>query len=244
MIGIDEKENGESKESKKSSEVEDKSAKSQVQSPSSSPCESDGKITVSPSFYINVWNNWFNGMQDWCISRQLWWGHRIPAYIARLKTEGGIPLPPETADTKWYIARSSEEALQQAAADLKVDCSEIELIQDEDVLDTWFSSGLFTFSILGFPNDDLIKRTKDKAAGKVVEDVPKTDLELFYPTTVMETAYDILFFWVARMVMMSLHVLIPEDFGIPSDPSLNPNDPETCYGLIPFGHVFLHSLIR
>ncbi len=123
-----------------------------------------GEVKFVPDNWSHVYNQWLENIQDWCISRQLWWGHRIPAWY----DESG----------RIYVAHSLEEAQQQAGAR--------KLMQDEDVLDTWFSSALWPFSTLGWP-----------------EETP--ELKTFLPTSVLVTGFDIIFFWVARMVMMSLH---------------------------------------
>jgi valyl-tRNA synthetase len=145
-----------------------------------------GRIKIIPERFTKVYNNWLENIQDWCISRQLWWGHRIPAWYG---PEGSI-----------FVARSEAEAYEQAQQQFG---SEVKLEQDPDVLDTWFSSGLWPFSTLGWP-----------------EDTP--DLRRYYPNTVMETGYDILFFWVARMIMSGLEFT----------------------GDVPFRTVYLHGLIR
>ena len=140
-----------------------------------------GHISIVPEHFTKVYLNWMENIRDWCISRQLWWGHRIPV---------------------WYCSCGETiVAVEEPQKCLK--CGSKNLKQDPDVLDTWFSSGLWTHSTLGWP---------DKTA----------DLEYFYPTSVMETAYDILFFWVARMIMMGI-----ENMGEP-----------------PFRYVYLHGLIR
>jgi len=125
-----------------------------------------GDIQFVPKSYENMYFSWMRNIQDWCISRQLWWGHRIPAWYDR--------------DGKVYVGRTEQEVRE------KHDLGDIELHQDEDVLDTWFSSALWTFSTLGWP-----------------EETP--DLKKFHPTDVLVTGFDIIFFWVARMIMMTLH---------------------------------------
>ncbi|MEG6544369.1 valine--tRNA ligase [Acinetobacter bereziniae] len=156
----------------------------------------DGEIKFVPEQYSNMYMAWMNNIQDWCISRQLWWGHRIPAWY---DAEGNI-----------YVGRSEEEVRTKnnIAAD-------VELKQDEDVLDTWFSSGLWTFSTLGWTGDEA----KDKE---------NYFLNTFHPTDVLVTGFDIIFFWVARMIMMTMHFMKNED-GTPQ---------------VPFKTVYVHGLVR
>ena len=146
----------------------------------------DGRIQIIPERFTKVYNHWLENIRDWCISRQLWWGHRIPAWYA---PDGSI-----------FVAHTEAEAYQKARLQFG---PEVTLVQDLDVLDTWFSSGLWPFSTLGWPDNT-------------------PDLQRYYPNTVMETGYDILFFWVARMIMSGL-----EYTGQP-----------------PFRTVYLHGLIR
>ena len=141
-----------------------------------------GQITIIPDQFTKVYLNWMENIRDWCISRQLWWGHRIPA---------------------WYCDDCGETTVAVGNPGKCAKCGSTRIQQDPDVLDTWFSSGLWPHSTLGWPEDT-------------------EDLRYFYPTTVMETAYDILFFWVARMIMM----------GIENT------------GQVPFRWVYLHGLIR
>ncbi|MDI1300719.1 MAG: valine--tRNA ligase [bacterium] len=150
----------------------------------------DGRIRFVPEQYQNMYFSWMRDIQDWCISRQLWWGHRIPAWY----DEAG----------KVYVGRSEAEVRAQN----KFDASVI-LRQDEDVLDTWFSSGLWTFSTLGWP-----------------ENTP--DLQTFHPTDVLVTGFDIIFFWVARMIMMTMH-FVKDDTGRAE---------------VPFRTVYVHGLVR
>lgn len=156
----------------------------------------DGRIKFVPEQYTNMYMAWMNNIQDWCISRQLWWGHRIPAWY---DAEGNV-----------YVGRNEEEvrAKNILAADLA-------LQQDEDVLDTWFSSGLWTFSTLGWTGD-------------AKKDAENYFLNTFHPTDVLVTGFDIIFFWVARMIMMTMHFMKNED-GTPQ---------------VPFKTVYVHGLVR
>ncbi|MFC1860255.1 valine--tRNA ligase [Chloroflexota bacterium] len=142
----------------------------------------DGRITIIPERFTKVYLNWMENIRDWCISRQLWWGHRIPV---------------------WYCQDCGELTVTVEEAKACSHCGSANIEQDPDVLDTWFSSALWAHSTLGWPGDT-------------------EEMRYFYPTTVMETGYDILFFWVARMIMMGL-----EDTGD-----------------VPFRTVYLHGLLR
>jgi valyl-tRNA synthetase len=152
-----------------------------------------GQIRIVPERFEKVYFNWLENIKDWCISRQLWWGHRIPVWYAL-----GADGKPDYE--RQVCARTEEDAYAQARAKFG---AEVQLEQDPDVLDTWFSSGLWPFSTLGWPRET-------------------PDLKYFYPTSVMETGYDILFFWVARMIMSGLEYT---------------NE-------APFHTVYLHGLVR
>ncbi|CAB60428.1 Valine--tRNA ligase [Caenorhabditis elegans] len=141
----------------------------------------NGDLQIIPEFHKATWNRWLESSRDWCISRQLWWGHRIPAYYISFADGREQPLPEENY---WVSARTEQEALAKAAQKFQVPEAEILLKWDEDVLDTWFSSGMWPFAVFGWPD-----ATKD--------------MDLFFPGAVLETGHDILFFWVARMVFMA-----------------------------------------
>lgn len=159
----------------------------------------DGELKLIPSQFDKTWYTWLDDCRDWCISRQLWWGHQIPAYKVNLSGKESGDLD----NDMWVSAHSEEEAMGKAVLKFKVPASEISLIRDEDVLDTWFSSGLFPFSTMNWPDNTV-------------------DLKTFYPNNVLETGHDILFFWVARMVMMGLELMDE----------------------LPFTEVYLHPIIR
>mmetsp|Transcript_21936 Transcript_21936/g.43109 ORF Transcript_21936/g.43109 Transcript_21936/m.43109 type:complete len:1152 (+) Transcript_21936:185-3640(+) len=162
------------------------------------------ELKLIPESAENTWFYWLENIQDWCVSRQLWWGHRIPAYKAIVSSEAGGNAG---GDDKWFVGRDEDEVRSRAAKELGVDPSAIKLEQDPDVLDTWYSSGLFPFSTVGWCQEG--------------EDAAK-ELEAFFPGSLLETGHDILFFWVARMVMMSLQL----------------------QKKLPFREVFLHPMVR
>ena len=134
------------------------------------------KPTFIPQRWEKVYKDWLDNINDWCISRQLWWGHQIPAWYVLKQSEDSIDQ-----NTPYVVARNEKEALSKA---IKEFGSNLQLIRDKDVLDTWFSSGLWPFSTLGWPN------------------INDADFKKWYPNSVLVTGFDIIFFWVARMTMM------------------------------------------
>ncbi len=160
-----------------------------------------GEITIVPENYKQIYLNWMHNIYDWCISRQLWWGHRIPAWHCSC---GEIIVARETP------AKCTK-------------CANSELKQDTDVLDTWFSSGLLPFTTLGWP-----EKTRDQ--------------EVFYPTTLLITAYEILFFWVARMIMFGCHFMPAHK----QDPALKQASgwADKKNDSVPFRQVYIHALVR
>jgi valyl-tRNA synthetase len=144
-----------------------------------------GEVRFVPERWSKIYFNWMENIQDWCISRQLWWGHRIPAYYVR----GNASEDGRVNSEEFFVAETKEEALEQAREKLgRPELTLDDLAQDEDVLDTWFSSWLWPFSTMGWP---------EKTA----------DLDYYYPTTDLVTAQDIIFFWVARMMMAGIHFM-------------------------------------
>ncbi|HTS76751.1 MAG TPA: valine--tRNA ligase, partial [Bryobacteraceae bacterium] len=142
----------------------------------------DGRITFVPANWAKTYFEWMYNIRDWCISRQLWWGHRIPA---------------------WHCAACGKTTVARETPGACAHCGSAEITQDTDVLDTWFSSGLWPFSTLGWPDDSA-------------------DLRAFYPTTLLVTGFDIIFFWAARMIMLGMEMT----------------------GEVPFGQVHIHGLVR
>src|SRR5215472_103539 len=161
-----------------------------------------GEITIVPENYRQIYLNWMNNIHDWCVSRQLWWGHRIPA---------------------WTCGSCKEVIVAREAPSKCSKCSGTKLEQVPDVLDTWFSSGLLPFTTLGWP-----EKTRDQA--------------VFYPTTLLITAYEILFFWVARMIMFGCHFMHghQQDAAIRKASGWSDKQDDS----VPFRQVYIHALVR
>lgn len=157
----------------------------------------NGEIIIRPESAEKSYFRWMRNINDWCLSRQLWWGHQAPAYFVKIEGEEND----ESDGEYWVTGRTEEDARKKA--EVKFSGKKFTLERDPDVLDTWFSSGLWPFSTLGWP-----KKTHD--------------FENLYPTSVLETGWDILFFWVARMIMLGIKMT----------------------GQVPFREVYCHSLIR
>ncbi|HEY5542305.1 MAG TPA: valine--tRNA ligase [Candidatus Binatia bacterium] len=160
----------------------------------------DGRVRIIPEGWSNSYFAWMENIKDWCISRQIWWGHQIPAwYCAGCDAANLI----KGAEGEYRLSKDAKPIVARQVPERCPQCGSRELVQDPDVLDTWFSSGLWPFSTLGWPD-----RTED--------------LQRFYPTSTLITGFDILFFWVARMIMMGLKFM----------------------GDVPFGDVYIHALVR
>ena len=162
-----------------------------------------GKLKIIPEFHKQTLFSFLENIRDWCVSRQLWWGHQCPIYLVTIK--GILDNPDPSNNDHWVGAKTEEEAKQKAAKKWKVDdLSKITVKQDSDVLDTWFSSGILPFSIFGWPDKN------------------SEELKTFFPTDLLETGHDIIFFWVARMIFMSYFFM--DD--------------------IPFHTVYLHPIVK
>ncbi|XP_071050505.1 valine--tRNA ligase [Onthophagus taurus] len=161
----------------------------------------NGNLTIEPEHFGKNWTTWLENIRDWCVSRQLWWGHRVPVYFCG----SDVDTTPKASNTRTTIAvaaRNIDEARSKAAALLSRPPDTLHIRQDEDVLDTWFSSALLPFSAFGWPQQT-------------------EDLKKLYPLSIMETGHDILFFWVARMVMLGTQLT----------------------GQLPFSKILLHGIV-
>ena len=159
-----------------------------------------GHIRFTPENYKKTYDEWMRNIHDWCISRQLWWGHRIPA---------------------WHCGKCAEITVARDAPEACEHCGSTEISQETDVLDTWFSSGLLPFTSLGWDGDNS---------------KPTADLAAFYPTDLLVTGFDILFFWVARMIMLGCHFML--DVPMPD------GSPRSLAESVPFREVYIHGLVR
>ena len=160
----------------------------------------DGRVRIIPEGWGNSYFAWMENIKDWCISRQIWWGHQIPAWYCKSCDAANLV---EAAGGEYLLGKEARPIVARGTPETCPKCGGNELIQDPDVLDTWFSSGLWPFSTLGWPQQT-------------------EDLKSFYPTSTLVTGFDILFFWVARMIMMGLKFM----------------------GDVPFRDVYIHALVR
>jgi valyl-tRNA synthetase len=164
----------------------------------------DGHIRFTPEMYSKTYFEWMNNIHDWCISRQLWWGHQIPA---------------------WHCGACSGITVARETPKVCGQCGSAEIVQETDVLDTWFSSGLLPFTVFGWPNADA------SGAPSLTPDLAE-----FYPTQLLVTGFDILFFWVARMIMLGCHFML--------DVPMDDGSKRTLADSVPFREVYIHALVR
>ena len=161
-----------------------------------------GKIKLLPEFQKQTLFSFLENIRDWCISRQLWWGHQCPIYL--VKITGILDNPDSSNNDHWVAAKSEQEAKEKASKKWNCDIEKVSVTQDSDVLDTWFSSGILPFSVFGWPDKN------------------SEELKTFFPTDLLETGHDIIFFWVARMIFMS-YFFMDE---------------------IPFNTIYLHPIVK
>ena len=178
----------------------------------------DGHIKFTPAMYEKTYLNWMENIHDWCISRQLWWGHRIPAWHCATCHKFTVPAPGNSEDPTSCSH-----------------CGSAELIQETDVLDTWFSSGLLPVSVFGWP---FLKENPGAPglASETGDSQDRTDFDAFYPTSLLVTGFDILFFWVARMIMLGCWFAL--DVPMPDGSKRELKD------AVPFRDVYIHALVR
>jgi len=208
------------------------------------------KLLPADHGYDAVWERWLNNTEQWCVSRQLWWGHRVPAYRVHVRT--ARPPPPAaaaaSAEPVWVVGRSEAEAMARACAVTGRSEGDLLLEQDEDVLDTWFSSGLLPLSALGWGAGSSTAATTSTAPAAAVTaagQAPDTDLlQRFYPLSLMETGSDILFFWVARMTMLCSLLQPARARADAIDHQHQKPEQARQVPQPPFGTVFLHPVVR
>jgi valyl-tRNA synthetase len=177
-----------------------------------------GAIRITPEMYAKTYNEWMTNIHDWCLSRQLWWGHRIPA---------------------WHCAACKQITVARTAPAACSHCGAAELVQDPDVLDTWFSSGLLPFTVFGWPEVQGVGCREQGVEGQ--DPLHPTPYSLnpdfgFYPTNLLVTGFDILFFWVARMIMLGTHFML--------DVPMADGSARGLAEAVPFREVYIHGLIR
>ncbi len=184
----------------------------------------DGHIRFTPDNYVKIYNQWMTNIHDWCISRQLWWGHRIPA---------------------WHCGKCGAITVSRTTPAACGTCGDTHIEQSTDVLDTWFSSGLLPFTAFGWPGKESSRlqvagselKTQELGSQPATDNLQlTTDLATFYPTSLLVTGFDILFFWVARMIMLSTHFML--DMPMPD------GSPRPLAEAVPFKEVYIHALVR
>jgi valyl-tRNA synthetase len=173
----------------------------------------DGHIKFTPEMYSKTYFEWMNNIHDWCISRQLWWGHRIPA---------------------WHCADCHALTVARETPTACATCGATNISQETDVLDTWFSSGLLPFTVFGWPGTSSTNNQQPAASNLT------PDLAAFYPTSLLVTGFDILFFWVARMIMLGTHFML----DVPMPDEAGGVRPRTLAEAVPFKAVYIHALVR
>ena len=177
----------------------------------------EGHIRFTPEMYKKTYLNWMENIYDWCISRQLWWGHRIPA---------------------WHCATCAKITVSRADPTACAHCGSTQLTQETDVLDTWFSSGLLPVSVFGWPNfnDPETVGAPGLASETWARPEGRCDFDTFYPTSLLVTGFDILFFWVARMIMLGC--------WFAGDVPMPDGSPRSLADSVPFREVYIHALVR
>jgi valyl-tRNA synthetase len=185
----------------------------------------DGHIKFTPDMYQKTYMEWMNNIHDWCISRQLWWGHRIPA---------------------WHCAACNAITVARDTPTACATCNSTDIAQSTDVLDTWFSSGLLPFTTLGWPGKESYRLQvagcqEEQGSQPATDNLQLTpDLAAFYPTSLLVTGFDILFFWVARMIMLGCHFML----DVPMPDGAGGLKARPLAEAVPFKAVYIHALVR